>query len=244
MNGATNAVLMLADISGFTKFMKAHAIASSHARQIIVRLLDALVKASGPPLKVAELEGDAVFFYALAGENQLMDVATRVKSQLPRLFRVFKQEVEALQKVPICKCDACANVASLRLKQVVHTGEVAVERIGRFEKLFGLDVIVVHRMLKNSVPSSEYLMLSLPAWKAIGDFYMQEPEFRTEKFEGVGDVETVVFYEDRLARVIAEADELPAAPTRAAVLAFDLRMVLRSIGDIVRSKVAGKAPAA
>jgi len=238
MSDTSRAVLLLADISGFTAFMKLHAISTSHARQIIVRLLDALVKASGPPLRVAELEGDAVFFYALADEKQLRAVAERVKAQLPRLFRVFKQEIEALQSVSVCVCEACTTVGNLRLKQVVHTGEVAVERIDRFEKLFGLDVIVVHRMLKNSVPASEYLMLTVPAYAALGDFYMQEPERRVETFEGVGDVETVVFYEDRLARVVAESgDSLPPRPSRAAVLSFDLRMLLKSIGEILTGKV-------
>jgi hypothetical protein len=119
----------------------------------------------------------------------------------------------------------------------VHTGEVAVERIDRFEKLFGIDVIVVHRMLKNSVPASEYLMLSAPAYEAIGDFYMQEPEHRTETFDGVGEVETVVFYEDRLARVLASNGEvLPERPSRAAVLSFDVRMLIKSIGELVTGK--------
>jgi hypothetical protein len=57
MSDTTRAVLLLADISGFTKFLKLHTLSTSHARQIIVRLLDALVKVSEPPLKVAELEG-------------------------------------------------------------------------------------------------------------------------------------------------------------------------------------------
>ena len=48
---------------------------------------------------------------------------------------------EALQQVKACVCEACTNVGQLRLKQVVHYGEVAVEKIDRFEKLFGLDVI-------------------------------------------------------------------------------------------------------
>jgi hypothetical protein len=244
MSDTTRAVLLLADISGFTKFLKLHTLSTSHARQIIVRLLDALVKVSEPPLKVAELEGDAVFFYALAEERQLMSVANRVKAQLPRMFRVFKQEIEALQKVPVCVCQACTTVGSLRLKQVMHTGEVAIERIGRFEKLFGLDVIVVHRMLKNSVPASEYLMLTVPAYETIGDFYMQEPERRTETLEGVGVVETVVFYEEGLAKVVAEASSIPAPPSRAAVLGFDLRMLFRSIAELLKGKASGKVPAA
>ncbi len=239
MSDTMRAVLVLADISGFTQFMRLYAISSSHARQIIVRLLDSLVRSSGPPLKVAELEGDAVFFYALATPATVQRVAGEVKAQLPRLFRVFKQQIAALQTVPMCVCDACINVGNLRLKQVVHTGEVAVERIDRFEKLFGLDVIVVHRMLKNTVPAHEYLMLTEPAWDSFGDFYAQTPERRTECFEGVGDVETVVFYEEGLAAVEASLPEaMPPRPSRAAIFGFKLRMTLRSLGELLRSRAA------
>jgi hypothetical protein len=62
MGADSKAILLVADISGFTKFMKLHAISTSHAKQIIVRLLKSLMKASKPPLKVAELEGDLFSF--------------------------------------------------------------------------------------------------------------------------------------------------------------------------------------
>ncbi len=57
MSGTSKAVLLVADISGFTKFMQMHAVSTSHAKQIVVRLLKSLMKASKPPLKVAELDG-------------------------------------------------------------------------------------------------------------------------------------------------------------------------------------------
>ncbi|NIO06512.1 MAG: DUF2652 domain-containing protein, partial [Deltaproteobacteria bacterium] len=82
------------------------------------------------------------------------------------LFRVFKREIEVLQQVPTCPCGACNSINNLRLKQVVHLGEVSIEPIQGFEKLFGLDVIVVHRMLKNRFPSREYLMMTQPAYSA------------------------------------------------------------------------------
>ena len=79
MDETSPALLVIADISGFTRFMRLHTLATSHARQIIVRLLTALVDASRPPLKVAELEGDAVFFYALAPEDGLQETVDMVK---------------------------------------------------------------------------------------------------------------------------------------------------------------------
>ncbi|NIO06511.1 MAG: DUF2652 domain-containing protein, partial [Deltaproteobacteria bacterium] len=69
MNDSSRTLLLIADISGFTEFMRLHAMATRHARQIVVRLLRAMIEATGPPLRVAELEGDAVFFYAVGIEE-------------------------------------------------------------------------------------------------------------------------------------------------------------------------------
>jgi Protein of unknown function (DUF2652) len=79
----TRALLLVADISGFTNFMKLHAVSTSHAQQIIVRLLKAIMNVAQPPLKVAEIEGDAVFFYAPWGEESLSRTASLVKAQIP-----------------------------------------------------------------------------------------------------------------------------------------------------------------
>jgi len=202
MADTTQTILLVADISGFTQFMRMHALATGHSRMIIVHLLNSIVQTTRLPLLVAELEGDAVFLYATAENGDIEQVAEQVKEQIPRLFRAFQRERDELLKRPGCECDACCSIGNLRLKQVVHTGEVAFERIDRFDKLFGLDVIVVHRMLKNSVPAKEYLMLSDPAYATFRGFYDQEPERRTEEFDGVGPLDTVVFYEPHLRKVL------------------------------------------
>ena len=137
MDESSQAMLLIADISGFTRFMRLHALTTSHAHQIIVRLLKALGDASGPPLKIAELEGDAVFFYALGTEDDLPKDTAAVKEQILRFFRVFKQEIEALQQVTACVCEACTNVGQLRLKQVVHYGEVRERKGERENKRHG-----------------------------------------------------------------------------------------------------------
>ncbi len=194
MNNSPNTLLLIADISGYTRFMKQHAISISHAKQIIVRLLTVLVSRARPPLKVAELEGDAVFLYALTNGSSLDAVAQKVKEQVLEFFAAFQKELHAIDSLRTCPCDACTHIGNLQLKQVLHAGVVAVERIGRFEKLFGLDVILVHRMLKNSVQANEYVMMTERAYAHIGDFYGLVPERFKETFEGVGEIETLVFY--------------------------------------------------
>ena len=202
----TQGILLVSDISGYTDFVRQHARSADHARQITVRLLKAIISASSPPLLVAELEGDAVFFYALGSEEELPGLAKRVKDQIPRLFRAFAEELKVVDSAPHCSCDACASIGGLRLKQVVHVGEVAVEKIGRFEKLFGLPVIVVHRMLKNSVPAKEYLMVSESAFSNFDGFFDLEPERRVVELEGIGEYRMMVFYKEQLASLQERLD--------------------------------------
>src|SRR4030095_6680918 len=126
MSTPTHAVFLVADISGYTKFMKNHEITLNHAKQIIVRLLKSMINAAKPPLAVAELEGDAVFFYAPSSEKNLSKTAEQVKAQIIELFNSFKKELFTLREMHICGCPACETAGDLRLKQVIHTGEVEI----------------------------------------------------------------------------------------------------------------------
>lgn len=185
------ALLVIADISGFTQFMKSHANAGDHAMLVVVELLRAVISAAAPPLKLAEVEGDAAFFYALCPENgdSKAELAA-VKKQVKGFFRSFYQTLHRL-----CALYPCArNARDLRLKVVIHAGEVALEHIHGFDKLFGMDVILAHRLLKNSVPAQEYVLMTESAHNWLGDFYQAQPERQTEYCEGIGVVETVVFY--------------------------------------------------
>lgn len=193
-----SAVLLLADISGYTSFVREHTDTADHASQSVVGLLKAIIAASSGPLHVAELEGDAVFFYALLDPDNVSGDTDAIKRQIPGLFRAFEDARDAMVNGADCPCEACTHIGDLRLKQVVHSGEVAVEQIGRFEKLFGLDVIVVHRMLKNTVEAKQYLMLTDAAHGSFGTFGGSEAEVRIECLDGIGEMSMHVYYADEL----------------------------------------------
>lgn len=233
MTEAPPVLLLIADISGFTQFMRLHAIATSHSKQIVVRLLKAIVAASGPPLRLAELEGDAVFLWAPVGKDRRVD--PEVRRQLLRFFAVFHDEVAALQATKLCVCEACVNVGMLKLKQVVHVGEAATERIDRFEKLFGIDVIVVHRMLKNSVPCSEYILLSERAYETLPSFADFPGERRVESLDGVDDLPTVLIESQALRAAISEARTAVARAGRLSILGWKLAMHARTLVELPRS---------
>lgn len=48
----------------------------------------------------------------------------------------------------------------MRLKIVAHKGEFAIKKIRQFEEIAGEAVILVHRLLKNSLKSNEYWLLT------------------------------------------------------------------------------------
>src|ERR1700751_4411331 len=106
------AVLLIADISGYTKFLRLHRLSTSHAQMVITELLESVIDAAMSPLKVCEVEGDAVFFYAIDIENALApsQIAEAVSAQLIALFRAFYQKIVDLSSRNRCFCDASQNV--------------------------------------------------------------------------------------------------------------------------------------
>lgn len=185
------ALLVIADISGFTQFMKSHENAANHAMQVVVELLKAVISAAAPPLKLAELEGDAAFFYAVRREDRdITQELIAIKKQVMGFFRSFYRTLHRLSALNRCALGA----RDLRLKVIIHAGEVAIEHIHGFDKLFGMDVILAHRLLKNSVPAQEYVLLTEAAYNWLGDFHQLEPVRQTEYCEGIGVVETAVIY--------------------------------------------------
>ncbi|MDN4163500.1 DUF2652 domain-containing protein [Nocardioides abyssi] len=87
----------------------------------------------------------------------------------------------------LCPCRGCTEVARLRLKFVAHVGEVATQTIRQRRKLVGIDVILVHRMLKNSVSIPEYVLMSEDLHR-LGDGVAPETAAHevSEDLEGIG----------------------------------------------------------
>jgi hypothetical protein len=95
----------------------------------------------------------------------------------------------------------------LKLKFVAHVGEVATQTIKRRKKLVGMDVIYVHRLLKNPVKVPEYLLVSDDLFRncetASSDLLMQEV---AQDLEGIGRVQT--FFVD-IEDIVAPLPVLP-----------------------------------
>ena len=185
--------LVIVDISGYTRFMKLHKISLIHAEGIISELLESVIQTSEFPLIAHEIEGDAVSFYAPSDGSG--ERASDISQQIIRLFNAFKiKEAELVSDCSMCTCEACANVAKLKLKAVVHHGDAVFSKVGQFEKISGVDVILAHRLLKNSVEGDEYILMTAAFDELINDFGTLKPHPRKEKCEGIGPVDVVVYY--------------------------------------------------
>jgi uncharacterized protein YndB with AHSA1/START domain len=143
---ARQGYLLLADISGYTAFLTGTELEHAHA---IIRELTKLIRERlAPPMRFVKLEGDAVFCYAEAGA---FAEGERFVELIEVCYLDFSNRLLDMTRATTCRCDACKAIPSLGLKFVTHFGTYMVERGDGQEDLAGPDVILVHRLLKNSI---------------------------------------------------------------------------------------------
>ncbi len=149
-----NATLFIPDISGFTHFVK-HT-EQVHSRHIIRELLELIIEKGKRSFKVAEIEGDAVFFYHEGLTYPAADLTNIVRST----YQAFHDHLSQYESKRICDCGACRSANDLSLKFVVHSGDIELLHVADTSKPFGEPVIAVHRLLKNDIPLREYILYS------------------------------------------------------------------------------------
>jgi class 3 adenylate cyclase len=189
-------IIILADISGYTKFMVENHLSAVHGQMVITHLLESLLREVDIPLELQEIEGDAIFLFSTrSGDAAEWDaVLKQVQAKLLRFFEVFIQAAAGLAEMTACKCAVCTHADELKLKIVAHTGRAVFHSIGGRRQVSGADVILAHRLLKNSVPDSEYLLLSDTAYQEIGRGLGLEFHVGQESYENLGTVQVHVHY--------------------------------------------------
>lgn len=161
-------ILVIADISGYTEFIRMREISLLHAEQIIADLLTAIVDNAEHPLTLNKFEGDALFLYAEI-DADARAVALDVYRQAQRFFDAFRSQLDVVRgQRANCVCDACASIDRLCLKAILHVGEVTIRQWRQFTELAGEPVILIHRLMKNRVPARAYLMMTEPFREASG----------------------------------------------------------------------------
>ena len=188
-------IMVLADISGYTRFMKMHTVNLLHAEVIIADLLEAVIDHTEHPLTLSKLEGDAAFLYVtLEAGGDARAAAQDVLQQVAAFIDAFKARERELIACNICTCEACQTIGQLKIKAFLHVGPTAIKKIRQFEDLGGEDAIVIHRLLKNSIPAKEYIVMTEAFYELSGGLAGQTPEARTEECEGIGPVPVRVYY--------------------------------------------------
>lgn len=155
-------LICIPDISGFTEFMSETDFDLSS--KVIPTLLNNIIYSNEIGLKVSEIEGDAVLFYK-SGE---MPSLTNLIKQCVYFYTEFYKQMDILREKYRDSKDATVIPEILGLKIILHYGaEVALTKVGTRIKLFGEDLIVAHRLLKNDIKMDEYLLLS----QGLTDYY-------------------------------------------------------------------------
>jgi hypothetical protein len=202
-------LLIIADISGYTRYMTANAKTLAHSQTVITELIHAIVRQIELPLEVAKLEGDAVFLFCRKEHcTQPWSEARRlVGEKVLRFFHHFGEKLGELSRATVCTCHACAHIEKLRLKIVAHSGEALFHQVLNFVELAGVDVIIVHRLLKNSVNADQYLLLTRTAREDLEFPQAIALAESAESYDDIGEVKTLVYFPE---------GETPDAPARGA----------------------------
>src|SRR5260221_8301719 len=150
------ALLFMPDISGFTKFVNETEII--HSQHIVQELLEILLDSNQIEMQVNEIEGDAIFFYK-PGERPSLN---ELLKQAETMYINFHRHLQLYDHQRICNCGACQSAINLKLKIIIHYGEISRYSVKEHKKLFGRDVIVIHRLLKNNIEHQEYLLMTEP----------------------------------------------------------------------------------
>jgi len=151
---AHHSFLFIPDISGFTRFVNSTEI--SHSQHIISELLELIIDSDELGLEVSEVEGDAVLFF---GKEEVPS-PEKILEQVKKTFIKFHEHLTLYETQRICQCGACSTASHLSLKFVAHSGEMQMINVKGGEKPYGPAVIMAHRLLKNEIPSSEYVLVT------------------------------------------------------------------------------------
>ncbi|MBL4704637.1 MAG: DUF2652 domain-containing protein [Flavobacteriales bacterium] len=155
------ALLFMPDISGYTEFINQTDV--DHSGHIISELLELILENNTLGLTLAEVEGDALFMYSLKEDWSLSEI----KAQVKKMFLAFHEHLLLYKHQRICDCGACSSANRLTLKFIVHIANIDFIEVAGNRKPYGPEIIKLHRLLKNDVPSNEYLLFSQDSVNAL-----------------------------------------------------------------------------
>ena len=172
-------------------------------------LIDAIIKAVGDDYDVAEIEGDAVLLIRKGPAPS----GSELEQICLKIFNAFHFQRMWMQQHAICPCAACVSIANLTLKFVAHHGAVAEMKVGRFVKQSGPEMIIAHRLLKNSINSNEYLLITENLLERSADSLLSNEMEWNHASEVYSSIGKVGYRYALLNKAREKAPQPPAPPT-------------------------------
>jgi len=106
------ALLIVADISGYTRYMTANAKTLAHSQTLIIELVESLIHQVEAPLEVAKLEGDAIFLFCRKPKDPVrwQKIRADISRKLLEFFQRFREKLAQLGRSNTCTCHACTHL--------------------------------------------------------------------------------------------------------------------------------------
>src|SRR3954462_5380444 len=101
--GSERALLLIADIGGYTDYMRAHRMSLAHAEVNTARLLEAVIDAAGD-FELIEIEGDAAFLSRPADALDEEATTAAMARAVAAMHHAFHRERRYVAS-NLCPCD-------------------------------------------------------------------------------------------------------------------------------------------
>lgn len=165
------------DITGFTKFMTT--ADDDFAHEVIPKILKAIIKSNMLDFSIAEIEGDAIFFYRTGRLPSVSKVAEQCKA----IYEVFNNVLDSYKESHPEMHETYLGTEQLGIKIIIHYGMISITKIEGRTKLLGEDVILAHKLLKNKVKDFNYILLTNKYLDKLRDKKIVHTWFNWEKLK-------------------------------------------------------------
>ncbi|WP_341838781.1 DUF2652 domain-containing protein [Chitinophaga caseinilytica] len=144
---ARKGLVFIPDMSGFTALVRSTDLITGQI--ITCELLAVILQHNTLGMEIAEIEGDAVFFY----KWDAIPAMEALYAQFEAMKAAFDAKLRELEAQFGLQLD-------LHLKAIAHYGDMTEFSVGAYHKLYGEVVVEAHRLLKNNVPARSYLLVT------------------------------------------------------------------------------------
>ncbi|MBC7654348.1 MAG: DUF2652 domain-containing protein [Oligoflexus sp.] len=142
------------DLTDFTKFMTS--TEPIFANKVITVMLNKMAGANILTMNIAEIEGDAIFFY----RKGRLPAVNKVAQQSKLIFETFNEVIATFKESDPENHEKYLSKDQLGVKIIIHHAYINIAKINGKVKLLGEDVILVHKLLKNSINLACYILLT------------------------------------------------------------------------------------